>query len=104
MLPDPDREIFAGGIFQAVNIIEVVVIKLIIDRCKSSFNIAKIHYPTGLLSHGALNGNRNLKGMTMKASAFMPFWNIWQPMGSLYTKLFINLHFCFKYPKIRPIY
>jgi hypothetical protein len=36
--------------------------------------------------------------MTVETRAFVPLGHIGQSMGGLYTKVFINLHFCFKNP------
>ena len=43
MLPDPLGYNFAGGVFQAWNVVEVVMVELIVDRSKSDFDIGKIH-------------------------------------------------------------
>ncbi len=35
--PDPARDIFAGGVFQAGDIVQVVVIQLLVDRLETGF-------------------------------------------------------------------
>ena len=94
MLPDPDRQIFTSGILQPLNIIEVMVIELIIDRCKSRFNVAKVHNPTRLFPHRTFDGHCHEKGMAVETRAFVSYRNIRQAMCRLDTKLFVNLHFC----------
>ena len=93
MLPDPDRQVFASGIVQPLDIIEVMVIELIIDRGKSGFNVAKVHNPTSLLPHRTLDGHCHEKGMAVETRAFVSLRNIRQAMCRLDTKLFVNLHF-----------
>ena len=48
-LPDPPRDIFAGGVFESADVVEVVMIQLIINRFEGAFDVAEIHDPaTGL--------------------------------------------------------
>ena len=74
------------------------MVQLIINGSKCRLDIAKVHYPAGLLSQRPLNSDPHLKGMTVETRAFVPLGHIGQSMGGLYTKIFINLHFCFKNP------
>ncbi len=48
LAPDPTREIFARRIFQAGNLIQVVMIESIVRRLKRGFDIREIHDPTGV--------------------------------------------------------
>lgn len=73
---------FAGGIFQAGNIIKVAMIQGFIDRLASLFDVGKIHNPAMFLSHRAGNVNRGVKRMSMKSLALMIVDHMGQTMGS----------------------
>ena len=46
--PDPARDIFAGGVFQAGYIVQVVMIQLLVDGLEAAFQVAKsITQPEG---------------------------------------------------------
>jgi len=47
--PDPASDIFAGGIFQSWNVVQVVVVQLIVDGFEALFQFRKIHDPAGRL-------------------------------------------------------
>ncbi len=41
LLPDPAAEVFAGGVFQAWNIVQIIVVELLVDRQKIALISAK---------------------------------------------------------------
>lgn len=47
-LPDPDRQVFAGGVVQAFNGIQIVMIELLEEWGKCLLDVGKVHDPTAL--------------------------------------------------------
>jgi len=90
-LPDPAGQILAGGVFQAGNVIEVVVIELIENRFECRFDISEINHPTGMCIDFVSHINSDLKAVPVQTSAFMSIRHIRQPVRGLKMKLLINL-------------
>lgn len=44
--PDPPRQIFAGRIFQARNVVEITMIELLEQRRERRLHVGKVHHPT----------------------------------------------------------
>lgn len=49
--PYPFREIFAGWIFEAFDIVEAIMIELVEQWLKGTPQVGKIHHPTGILAN-----------------------------------------------------
>ena len=61
LLPDPLGENFAGWVFQARNIIEIVVVKLLVKRLENSFDFGEITNPAGVWVYLTFDINRHAK-------------------------------------------
>ena len=61
MLPDPTRQDLTGWIFQPIDLIEVMVVKTIIEWLEGLLDVGKVHYPAGLFIHLARDINCDLE-------------------------------------------
>ena len=91
-LPDPAGKVFAGGVFQAWNIVQVVVIKLIVNGFEGGLDFAKVHYPAAGLWCIAAYRQSHMKRMSVQTGAFMPLGNIGQAMCRLEVKFLVDFH------------
>ena len=46
-LPYPAREMFAGWVGKPFDLVQIVMVKLIVEGLKSLFDVAKVHHPAG---------------------------------------------------------
>ena len=88
LLPDPLDEDFAGWVFQARDVVEVVVIQLFIERLEDGFDLGEVANPAGIGVNLALDIDGDPKRMAMQAPAFMAFRDVRQAVGGLEHKLF----------------
>lgn len=72
LLPDPDRQALAGGVFQSLDFVEVMVVQAVVDRLESGLDVAEIHDPAGLGAGFAADMQLDAKRMAVQARAFMP--------------------------------
>lgn len=89
---DPARQHFAGGIFQPLDVVEIVVIKLVIERRKGSLEVGKIHDPAHLRVRLAFDVDFDAKRMPVQARAFVPGRDVGQQVRCLELKYLENLH------------
>jgi len=47
-LPYPARELLTGWVGKPFDLIEIVMVKLVIERLKSLFDVAKVHHPASM--------------------------------------------------------
>jgi len=81
--PDPLCDSLGGRILEFIDIVEIVVIELVKERCEGGFYVAVIDQPSGAGVHRPLTGKLDAKAVTMKPGALMPLRDIRQAMGSL---------------------
>ena len=73
LLPDPQRHVFTGRVFQTGNIIEVMVVELIIDWRKGLFDITKVHNPARIAPpQGPQHGSKPKKNAREDESICVP--------------------------------
>src|SRR3990172_2536003 len=90
--PDPPRQIFAGGIFQTLHLVEIAVIELIEDRFERFGDFGVIPDPSPMRVDGTFKMQGYPEGMTVQPAAFMAIRKIGQAVGSLDPKLLGDLH------------
>ena len=94
-MPYPPGYIFAGGIPKARYVVEVVVIKLFIQRFEAGLQLGEIHNPASRFRSVSLGGQSYVKGMAVKARAFVPLGNIGEAVGCLEMKFLVDFHVYF---------
>jgi hypothetical protein len=81
--PDPERDLFAGRVVQAGDIVEVPVVELFPERAEGSGEIGIIDEPTELGIAGAGDGDFDLEAMAVEASALVGVGEFGEEMGGL---------------------
>jgi hypothetical protein len=92
LVPDPLGEDLAGRIFQAWDVIQVVVIKALIQRFEDRLDLGKVTNPASVRIYITGQMNTDLKGVTVQAAALVALRNMRQPVRRLKRKLFENIH------------
>ncbi len=92
LLPDPDRQALAGGVFQSLDFVEVMVVQAVVDRLESGLDVAEIHDPAGLGAGFAADMQLDAKRMAVQARAFMPRGHVGKPVRGFEGKDFEDIH------------
>lgn len=92
LVPDPYRQSFAGRIFEALDLVEIMVIKAVVHGLESGLDIGEVHYPAGLSIDVAADVQLDTEGMTVQARAFVSGRNIGQPVRRFEGEDFENVH------------
>ena len=79
--PDPTCQVLAGGIFQARNLVQQLMIDALEHRLKRCAYLGEIHHPPGMRIDRARNVQLDAKGMPMQARALVPRRHIRQAMS-----------------------
>jgi len=91
-LEDPARQHLAGGILQALDIVEVMVIQLIEQRREGRFDVGEVHHPAqgrvGLSLHMDLDAER----MTVQARALVARRHVRKAVGRFDMEFFEDMH------------
>mgnify|MGYP003363662242 CR=1 FL=1 len=91
-LPDPFGEHFAGGIFQAGNLIEVVVIELLVKRLEDGLELGEVANPAGMGIGLTLDVDGDTEGVAVQATAFMARRHVGKPMCGFEDEFFEDFH------------
>ena len=92
LLPDPLGQHFAGWVFKAGDLVQVVVIESFVDRLEDGFDFGKVANPAGIGVHFAFDMNGYLERMAMEAATFVAGRNVREPMGGLKHEFFKQFH------------
>src|SRR3954453_3809490 len=91
-VPEPDGDHFRGGVGEAGDVVEAVVVELVDDRVDGLFQIGEIDQPAGgridLAAHGDLAAER----VAVHAPALVALRHIRQPMGRFESKVLHQFH------------
>ena len=85
-IPDPHSHVFAGGIPQTVNFVEITMIQLLPKRLESFGDIGVIDHPAKLGIALALDHDLRLKTVPVQPAAFVILREVWQVMRCLELK------------------
>ena len=91
-IPDPDRQHFAGRVFQPGDLVEAAMIQLLEDWRERGFDLGEIHDPARIGSRFAAHMHFDPKRMTVHARAFVAGWHARQPMRGFELKDLENIH------------
>ena len=92
-IPDPDREILEGGVFQPGDIVEITVIELLDDFLGCLANLSVIVKPAHLRIDFSFNGDFHTEAVAMDPTALMPRWHMREGMSGFEGKIFSKLDF-----------
>src|SRR5690348_797834 len=76
VVPDPAGEVFAGGVFQAGDIVEVAVVELFFEGSEGFFEVGEVHQPAGDGIDRAADGDFDAEGVTVEAGALVAFGGV----------------------------
>ncbi|KTB95575.1 hypothetical protein AO073_17270 [Pseudomonas syringae ICMP 11293] len=76
LIPDPFREVFAGWILQARDVIQVVMIKAFVQRFENRLDFRKVPDPAGMRINLSGQMNADTKRMAVQTSTLVPLWNV----------------------------
>ena len=85
---NPRRKDFGGGIFEAVDFVEIIVIEDLVQGLPGGGDLGKIDDHTALRVDGAGHDDVDLVAVAVKPAAFVPFGDVWEAVGRLETKCF----------------
>ena len=85
-IPDPHSHVFAGGILQTVNFVEIMVIQLLPKRLERCGDIGVIDHPAKFGIALALDHDLRLKTVPVQPAAFVILREVWQVMRCLELK------------------
>ena len=85
-LPEPAGDDFAGGVFEAGDVVEVVVVELVYEGLEGFLDIAEVHKPAGLRIDGATEGEVDLVGVAVQASALVAGGDFGEAIGGFEGK------------------
>src|SRR2546426_295800 len=90
--PNPSRQILACRVLQALNLVEVVMVELLVQRLKCALDVSKVHYPTAVPIDGATNVDLHPERVPMQSSALMIVGDVRQAMRSLNGECLERFH------------
>jgi hypothetical protein len=91
-IPYPLRDDFAGGIFEAGNVVEVVVIQLLEEWGAGGGDLGEVEHPAGVGADGAGDVDLGAKGVAVKPGALVILGDVGEAMGRLERELFEDFH------------
>ncbi len=92
LLPDPAAEVFAGGVFQAWNIVQIIVVELLVDRLEDRLDFREVADPAGMRIDLAFDVDGDTERVAVQAPAFVAFGDVGQAMGGFEGEFFEEFH------------
>lgn len=94
LLPDPAAEVLAGGVFQAGNVVQVVVVELIVDRFEDLLDLREVSNPAGMRVDLTLDVDGGPERVAVQAAALVPGGHVGQAVGGFEGELFEQFQWC----------
>jgi|JI6StandDraft_1071083.scaffolds.fasta_scaffold32955_3 hypothetical protein len=91
LLPDPDGQNFAGGILQSRDVIEVVMIKAVVQGFEGGLDVAEIHHPAGIVTNFPADMDFDAKRVAVQSGAFVPRRHLGQTVRCFDGERFENV-------------
>ena len=92
LLPYPFGNDFTGRVFQAGDVVQVVMIQLFIQWFENRLYFSEVADPACIWIDLAFDIDGYAKGVTMQPSTFMSFGYMWEPVSGFESKLFEQFH------------
>jgi hypothetical protein len=90
--PDPFGQHFAGWVFQAGDVVEVVVVELLVDGFEDRLDLGEVTNPAGMRIDVTFDIDGDSEGVAVQPATFVTFWYVRQAMGRLEYELFEQFH------------
>ncbi len=91
--PNPDRDVFAGGIFEPRNFVQIIMIETLHYGFERFADVGVIDQPAESRIHLAGHDDFDLETVAMQAAAFMRRWQIRQQVRRFKLKCFSKFDF-----------
>ena len=92
-VPDPDGDVFAGGVFEARDVVEIAVVELFPERFEGVRDVRVIHDPAELGIAFAVDDDFGAEAVAMEAAAFVALGQMREEMGGFELKRLTELEF-----------
>lgn len=76
LIPDPFRQVFAGWILKAGDVIQVIMIKAFVQRFENSLDFRKVADPACVRINLASQMNADTKRMAVQTSTLVTLWYV----------------------------
>jgi len=90
--PDPARQIFAGRIFQARNVVEIMMIESLEQRRECRLHVGEVHHPSRFRARLAFDMDFDAERMPVQARAFVPGRNVRQAVRGFDLESLEDMH------------
>lgn len=78
VLPNPFSQPFAGGVLQALHLIQEMVVETVIKRTERGLEIREIHHPSKLRVDVAAGMEFDPERMAVQSGALVTLRNVWE--------------------------
>lgn len=92
LLPDPAGEHFAGGVLEARDVVQIMVVETLVQGFEGGLDVGEVPYPAGMGIDSAFDVQAYLEGMPMETSALVARRNIGQEVCGFENEFFENFH------------
>jgi hypothetical protein len=92
LFPNPERDIFAGRIFQAGNFVEIIMIKLFPKWFEGVADVGVVHDPSEFFVARPFDRDFDFETVTVQTAAFVRLRQIGQEMRGFELKCFPEFH------------
>ena len=79
--PDPGGEGFAGGVLEAGDVVETVVVEQIVERAEGGLDVGVVHHPAEVGIDGSFDDDFDDEGMAVESAALVSDRNPWETVG-----------------------
>lgn len=90
--PDPVGEDFTGRVFEAWDVVEVIVIELFVERTEGGVEVGEVADPAGGCADVAADVDFDAEGMAVQARAFVAWWDVGELVRGFEAEFFEDLH------------
>jgi len=92
LFPNPNRDVFARGIFESGNLVQVKMVQFLPNRFERFRDVGIIHDPSQLLITFPDDGDLDFETVPMQSPAFMRLGQMRQEMRGFKLKGFAKFH------------
>jgi putative addiction module component (TIGR02574 family) len=85
--PNPAGDVFGGGVFQAGDVVEETVVKLVFEGFEEGLEVGEVDEPAGAGIDGAFDGDFHAVGVAVEAAALVTRGDVGEAVGGLEGEL-----------------
>ena len=88
LVVDPLCECFGCGIFEALDVVEAIVVELVDEWCGDFFDVAEVHEVAHFGVTFTFDNDVDFERVAVEAAAFVTVWELGKPMGGFEINFF----------------